>query len=112
MLLKHTTERIINSQLKMVGRQLESEEVREVVFGEHGNQNELTLMYCVQDFNYKIIQQRLSSSGTMYESSCSTRTLVSTFELNREGTSLFHSLFCAMSGLLSSIPKKPNCYAI
>jgi hypothetical protein len=23
--------------------------------------------------------------------------------LNREGTSLFHSLFCAMSGLLSSI---------
>jgi hypothetical protein len=31
---------MINSQLKMVGRQLESaEEVREVVFGEHGSQN-------------------------------------------------------------------------
>jgi hypothetical protein len=38
---------MINSQLKMMGRQLESEEVREVVFGEHGNQNELRLQLTV-----------------------------------------------------------------
>ena len=38
---------MINSQLKMVGRQLESEEVREVVFGEHRNQNELRLQLTV-----------------------------------------------------------------
>jgi hypothetical protein len=31
----------------MVGRQLESEEVQEVVFGEHGNENELRLQLTV-----------------------------------------------------------------
>jgi hypothetical protein len=38
---------MINSQLKMVGRQLESEEVRKVVFGEHGSENELRLQLTV-----------------------------------------------------------------
>jgi hypothetical protein len=62
----------------------------------------------MQYSNYKIIQQHQSSFGSLYESSRSTRTLVSTFEINREGTSSFHSLFCAMSGLMSSISYVPS----
>ena len=54
---------MINSQLKMVGRQLESEdEVQEVAFGEHGNQNDLrrlqlTLVIIPTEFHRSIINR-------------------------------------------------------
>jgi hypothetical protein len=62
----------------------------------HGNYN--SPLYCVQYSNYKIIQQHQSSFGSLYESSRSTRTLVSTFEINREGTSSFQLCYIIKRG--------------